>query len=58
MLDTSTIRELKEKESTERGVNVDGVDFVHEGTGLDNDRQWWKTGLFDILPFDIYMCRR
>ena len=54
LLNTDTIREVKEKKSKEEGVDVDGVDLAHDGRRLDDDQQWWQTGVYS----DIYMYRR
>ena len=57
MLDTDTIREVKERKSKTEGVDVDDVDLTHRGRRLDDDQQWWRTDIFDSMS-GIYMYKR
>ena len=56
--DYSTVKELKERKSKKEGLDVTAVDLVHEGKRMDDDKQWWETGAFDVYDFTIYMYSR
>ena len=60
VLDTDTIRKVKERKSNKERVDVDDVDLAHRGRKLDDDQQWWQTGVFegDFDIFDIFMYKR
>ena len=48
-----------EKSSKKEGVDVDDVFLVYRRKRLDDDQQWWQTGVFDKLDCPkIYMYRR
>ena len=52
------VREMKERQSKEEGVDVDDVDLTHQGTRLDDDQQWWQTDVFSYYDVYIHVYKR
>ena len=41
------VRKLKEKICKKEGVASGGMNIVCDGRWLNDDKQWWKTGVLD-----------
>ena len=46
VFDYDTVRALKEIKSKREGLHADVVDLVYKDQTLDDDKQWWDTGVF------------